>query len=448
LMNMKKYPKYKPSGVEWMGDVPEHWEVKKLKYVSETIQTGKTPPSNEEKYFQDGTVNWFNPSDFSGDIQLKNSHRKISSLAIEENMVKLYKPKTILVVGIGATLGKVGIIDEAGSSNQQINAITVDERMNPLFCAFYLESFSRIIVSLSNASTLAIFNQTQTKNFEIIAPPKSEQNAIISYLDRKTAQIARAIAEKEQLIALYREERQAIINEAVTKGIRPGVKMKPSGVEWIGDVPEGWEAKKLKYFAEIKLGKMLTPDDKGGFFLKPYLRAQNLQWFKPDLNEVKEMWFSDKELENYRVLKDDLLVSEGGEVGRTCIWDNEIKEIYIQNSVNKVAIKESGSPKFFLYCFSSCASKGYFEAMVNRVSIAHLTKEKLKEVEFPFPEPSEQTTIVAYLDQKTTEIAQAISGIEKEIALLQEYRQALIFEAVTGKIDVREAAPGHVYEPL
>ena len=208
-------------------------------------------------------------------------------------------------------------------------------------------------------------------------------------------------------------------------------KMKPSGVEWVGEVPEGWEVKKLKYFAEIKLGKMLTPDDKGDYSLKPYLRAQNLQWFKPDLNDVKEMWFSEKELEMYRVEKNDLLVSEGGEVGRTCIWNDEIREVYIQNSVNKVTIQEGDSAKFFLYCFTSSAGRGYFDAIVNRVSIAHLTKEKLKEVEFPYPHSTEQTTIAAYLDRKTAQIDQSIIEKQGLIELFREERQAIINHAVT-----------------
>lgn len=213
--------------------------------------------------------------------------------------------------------------------------------------------------------------------------------------------------------------------------MKPYPKYKPSGVEWIGEVPAHWEIMKLKYFSEIKLGKMLTPNDKGGNVLKPYLRAQNLQWFTPDLTDVKEMWFSERELDIYKVLENDLLVSEGGEVGRTCIWEDPVKEIYIQNSVNKVTIQEDSLAKFFLYCFFICANKGFFDAIVNRVSIAHLTKEKLKEVAFSFPKPTEQIIICNYLDQKTAQIDQTIAEKEQLIALYQEERQAVINEAVT-----------------
>lgn len=111
---------------------------------------------------------------------------------------------------------------------------------------------------------------------------------------------------------------------------------KDSGIEWIGEVPGHWEVKRLKAVAQIVLGKMLTNDDKGDFSLKPYLRAGNINWLNVNVDDIKEMWFSDKELEKYRLETDDLLVSEGGEVGRTCIWKNELPECYIQNSVHKI----------------------------------------------------------------------------------------------------------------
>ena len=129
-------------------------------------------------------------------------------------------------------------------------------------------------------------------------------------------------------------------------------KYKDSGIKWIGEIPEHWEVKKLKYIAHIILGKMLTPNDKGGYFLKPYLRAQNLKWLKPEVSNIKEMWFSEDELKTYRVEKNDLLISEGGEIGRTCIWNNELEEVYIQNSVNKVSIKNN-DPYYFLFLFYS-----------------------------------------------------------------------------------------------
>ena len=161
-------------------------------------------------------------------------------------------------------------------------------------------------------------------------PPVFLQHQIANFLDQKTGQIDDLIQKKEKMIKLLKEKRAALINQAVTKGLNPNAKMKWSGIDWIGDIPEVWEVKKLAYISDIVLGKMLTPNDKGAYWLKYYLRAKNLGWFKVNIEDVKEMWFSNSELNIYRLQKDDLLVSEGGEVGRTCIWNDQIDECYIQ----------------------------------------------------------------------------------------------------------------------
>ena len=214
------------------------------------------------------------------------------------------------------------------------------------------------------------------------------------------------------------------------------VKMKDSGVEWIGEIPEDWEVKKLKLISTIVLGKMLTPLDKGGYYLKPYLRAQNISWEHVNVNEIKEMWFSKNELNIYRLQKDDLLVSEGGEVGRTAIWKEEISECYIQNSVHKVTLNPENNPKYFLYAFESCGKSNFFSSIVNRVSIAHLTREKLKEITFPVPSRIEQDRITNDLDVRIRRIDQTIQKIQENIDLLGEYKKSLIHHVVTGKVNV------------
>ncbi|KAF5427065.1 type I restriction enzyme, S subunit, partial [Candidatus Methanophagaceae archaeon] len=206
---------------------------------------------------------------------------------------------------------------------------------------------------------------------------------------------------------------------------------KDSGTEWLGEIPEHWEAKPIKYVGDIVLGKMLTPDDKGGYFRKPYLRAQNITWEKLDTEDIKEMWFSEKDLSQYRLKENDLLVSEGGEVGRTAIWKNELNECYIQNSVHKITIKSKNNPHYYLYHFQIYGKTGCFDSIVNRVSIAHLTREKLKEIMFLSPTLSEQQTIANYLDRKTHLIDTLIENKQKLIDLLKEQRAAIINQAVT-----------------
>jgi len=431
------YNSYKESEIDWIGNVPKEWEIKKLKYISNAVKTGLTPPTKEEKYFEDDDFDWYTPGDLGENLKLLNSNRKISKIAIQEKVAPLYERFTVLLVGIGATLGKVGIIEKPSSSNQQINAILFKSNYNPYYGAHYLTSISDVIVSFSNSSTLAILNQTKTKNILFIVPSKDEQDKIVKFLDQKTLEIDNVIASKEKLIELLKEYRQAIISEVITKGIDKEVKLKDSGIEWIGEIPHHWEFKKIKYIANIVLGKMLTNKDKGGYFLKPYLRAQNIYWEKVDLSSLKEMWFSENEIGKFKLNKNDLLVSEGGEVGRTAIWNNEIEECYIQNSVHKLTFNENHDSKYFLYLFLFYGKKGYFESIANRVSIAHLTREKLIEIKLLIPPLLEQKAIANFLEKKTSEIDQFIINIAEQIEQIKDYRQALISEAVTGKIDLR-----------
>lgn len=210
---------------------------------------------------------------------------------------------------------------------------------------------------------------------------------------------------------------------------------KGSGVGWIGLVPESWQVKPLKYIADIVLGKMLCTENKGGYFLKPYLKSKNIQWLKVDASSVDEMWFSRRELELYRLRRGDLVLSEGGEVGKTCLWQDELEECYIQNSAHLVRLKPDFDSLFFLYQMYACGKYGYFDAIVNRVSIAHLTHEKLANVEFAVPVREEQLLISKFLDKKNTQIDEAIAIKEQQIALLKERKQIIIQKAVTQGLD-------------
>ncbi len=210
-------------------------------------------------------------------------------------------------------------------------------------------------------------------------------------------------------------------------------KYKDSGIEWIGKIPEHWKVKKLKYLGNIVLGKMLTSSDKGNYHKRKYLRAANIVWLKVNIEDVKEMWFSDDELISLRLKKNDLLVSEGGEVGRTCIWNNELKECYIQNSVHKITFNNSTNPFYYLYQFFLYGQRGAFDAIVNRISIAHLTSEKIRNIDFPVPPPEEQTAIANYLDRKTVQIDELIADKKRLLELYEEEKTAIINELVTGK---------------
>ena len=435
---MTKYPKYKPTNIEWIKNIPAHWELRKLKYiVNDKLMYGANEIAESENPIN---PRYIRITDFGDDGNLRKDTFK--SLASDIAKDFLLCEGDILFARSGATVGKTfqfknynGIACFAG---YLIKASPNILKINSDYLYYYTKSgtYENWKNSIFNQSTIQNIGADKYSLLEISIPPLQEQTLIANFLDEKTEKIDKLIETKKKLIELLKEERTAIINNAVTKGMNPKAKLKPSGIEWLGDIPEHWEVKKLKYVAKINLGKMLTNDDKGDFHLKPYLRAANLQWLEVDVNDIKEMWFSSWELEKLRLFENDLLVSEGGEVGRTAIWKNEIEECYIQNSVHKVTILNPNISKFFLFQFYVNGQKGIFDSIVNRISIAHLTVEKIREIIFLVPNYIEQKEIVEFIEAKTQKIDITISKIEKEIELMKEYRTSLVSEVVTGKVKV------------
>lgn len=206
----------KDSGIDWLGKIPKYWEVKKLKYVADKVQTGITPPSENTEYYDDGNIDWYTPGDFQGSVKLRNSFRKINRLAIEKGVARTFPPYSVLLIGIGATLGKVGIIEKLSSSNQQINAITFSNKFNPFFGVYYLQAIANPVVSLSNASTLAILNQTQTKDILVLVPPLEEQGKIVQYIQSVELKHAEIVNREQKQIDLLKEYRTSLISEVVT----------------------------------------------------------------------------------------------------------------------------------------------------------------------------------------------------------------------------------------
>jgi len=213
-------------------------------------------------------------------------------------------------------------------------------------------------------------------------------------------------------------------------------KYKDSGVEWLGEVPEGWEVVPLKRGFEVRLGKMLRPESASPEDqLLPYLRAANIQWAGVDVSDIKLMWFSPAERDSLLLQVGDLLVSEGGDVGRASMWAGELEECYFQNSVNRVRPLEGNNARFLYYWISAIKDKGYIDVLCNKSTIAHFTAEKVQAVPVPFPPLPEQRTIAAFLDHETGKIDALVAEQEKLIGLLKEKRQAVISHAVTKGLD-------------
>jgi type I restriction enzyme S subunit len=276
------------------------------------------------------------------------------------------------------------------------------------------------------------------RNAVIPVPPAEEQVAILAFLDRETATIDALIAEQERLIALLQEKRQAVISHAVTKGLDPNVPMKESGIEWIGRIPSHWTLPPVADRYRVELGKMLDEKRIDGEHLLPYLRNVNVQWDTIDTSELPEMDIEPGEYERYLVQAGDLLVCEGGEVGRAAIWDGRFAPCSYQKALHRLRPRRSSeNPRFMFYTLRHAAALGIFTANGNQNTIPHLTAQQLRRYRFPTPPEAEQRAIVEHLDHCTRELDAAASDAQSATALLTERRTALITAAVTGQIDVR-----------
>ena len=223
--------------------------------------------------------------------------------------------------------------------------------------------------------------------------------------------------------------------------------MKDSGVEWLGKVPCHWVVAQVKRRYMIQLGKMLqtTPNNSDDARV-PYLKAKDVQWFDVRTAETSEMWSSRKDVEQFGIACGDLLVCEGGEGGRCGILREEIEDCIIQNALHRVRPREQDSNDFLQYVLRSVAETGWFNALNNKATIAHFTREKFGALRVPIPPVSEQVAIVRVLDRAERRIRRYIRAKERLIKLLEEHKKAIIHQAVTGQIDVRTGQPYPAYK--
>jgi type I restriction enzyme S subunit len=308
------------------------------------------------------------------------------------------------------------------------------------------DCFVDAVVAYSQGVGYPAITPSNLASLPVWLPPLSEQRRIAAFLDRETARLDALIARKERLLALLAEKRTALISHAVTKGLDPSVLMRDSGIAWLGEIPAHWEVSTVGRHFGVELGKMLNRSSEDGTgMVKPYVRAANVHWNGVDLNNagVNEMEFSSAQLERYRLRPGDLLVTEGGvTVGRSVVWSGELEECYYQNSLNRARVLP-GSPlstKYLYYWMYFTTTNGYVDLAADKATFQHLTNKMLSAFPFVVPDGSEQRAIAVFLDGQTAKLDALSAKVRAAIEKLREYRAALIAAAVTGKIDVREAA--------
>ena len=442
MSHYKPYPAYKDSGVEWLGRVPEHWVTKKLLYWISGYGSGTTP-SSEDEYSTDG-LPWVTTGELRENTVF-STEKCITHDALKNNSaLKLHPAGSLVIAMYGATVGRLGVLGVDATLNQACFAIHPSERVRIPFLRNWFEGFRAELVGLATGAGQPNISGDKIRNLLLPCPQDlSEQAAIIAHLDRETARIDALIEKKTRFIELLREKRQALITHAVTKGLDPNVKMKDSGVEWLGEVPEHWAVKRLKFIAAVQTGIAKGKDNAEKDTVEvPYLRVANVQDGYLDLDEVATIEVSTADLPRYLLQPGDVLMNEGGDfdkLGRGHVWHGEIEPCIHQNHV--FAVRPHGVSSEWLNTFtSSAAAQFYFMGRSKQsTNLASISSSNLMELAVPLPSEEEQRLILDGLHRQAAQVNALLARTERSIELLKERRSALITAAVTGQIDLREA---------
>lgn len=437
------------TGLEWGEVLPPHWEVRRLKHICEVF------PSNVDKKTYEGDTPVFlcNYTDVYYNDRITSELRFMEATATPEQ-IERFSLKS----------GDTIITKDSETPDDIAIAAYVPEDLPGVVCGYHLamvrpremasggfvkwlfgsRSMKASVQVRANGLTRVGLGQYALDNLVIPVPPLAEQTAIAAFLDRETGKIDALVEEQRQLVELLKEKRQAVISHAVTKGLDRDAKMKPSGVEWLGEVPEHWDVSRLKFLAAVQTGTAKGKDISGReTTMVPYLRVANVQDGYLDLTDVALIEIPVSDLGRYMLRQGDVLMNEGGDfdkLGRGCIWDGQIDPCIHQNHV--FAVRPLGiSPEWLNTVTGSAYAQFYFMIRSKQsTNLASISSTNVMELPVVVPPPGEQVAILQHLAREL----EKLSALDKEcgaaIQLLQEHRSALISAAVTGKIDVQEAA--------
>jgi type I restriction enzyme, S subunit len=424
----QKYAEYKDSGVEWLGEIPKDWEVLKLKYVAE----------NSVSKIQPSLIRYVGLENISS----KDGKYIETEDILPEGVSNAFQAGDVLFGKLRPYLAKSWLAEFSGVCSSEF-LILRGSKISPKFLQYF--TLTEDFIDQVNSSTYGSKMPRASWDFISLLPvPISSfelTKKIANFLDHETAKIDSLIEKQQQLIQLLKEKRQAVISHAVTKGLDPSVKMKDSGVEWLGEVPEHWSVCRLKHVAVIQSGIAKGKDVTGKNTISaPMLRVANVQDGYFNLNEIHNIDIEKDQLERYLLKSGDVLMNEGGDndkLGRGAVWRSEIPNCIHQNHV--FAIRTNGiEPEWLdILTRASYAKFHFYRQSKQSTNLASISSTNIKETTILVPSQTERTNILKFLNDQFIRFDNLNNKCNLQVILLQERRTALISAAVTGKIDVR-----------
>ncbi len=428
-IKIEKYSSYKDSGVEWIEDVPTHWEVKKFKRVFYEIKKRSSSELNC------GSIS-FGKVVYKDDEKIPESTKKSYQVVLKGDFLVNPLNLNYDLISLRIALSDIDVVVSSGYIVLS-NSVKVDKT----YYKYFLHRFDVAFMKLLGSGVRQTLNWNDIANCDLIFPPILEQTAIANFLDRKTVLIDQAVDIKQKQIELLKEHRQILIHKAVTRGLNAGAKLKDSGVEWIGQIPEGWGVKRLKEFCKA-FGRIgfrgyttsdLVSEGEGAITISPSnIKGEFMTFEKCSYLS----WNKYHQSPEIQIFEDDILmVKTGSTFGKIGIVKNPPQEATINPQL--IVLKEIKINSDYFYTLLKTSMVQYqVQTEVIGSTIPTISETKILNFKVALPQKSEIEEILKYIETATAKIATAISFKEQEIEKLKEYKSTLINSAVTGKIKV------------
>ena len=447
ITDIHSYPAYEPSGVSWVGDVPVHWEVRRIRTVAEMRVSNVDKHTREDEF----PVRLCNYVDVYKNDRITQSMPFMAATASWNEIERFRLERDdVLITKDSETWDDIGVpalVMETADDllpGYHLALLRPFEGVVGAYLARTLQSRAVACQFHVRANGVTRFGLTHAgiQSVQIPLPPLGEQRAIVRYLDHVDDRIRRYVAAKERLIALLEEERQAVINRAVTRGLDPNVPLRPSGIDWLGDIPAHWDVRRLKHLLiePLKYGAN-EPAQYTDPKLPRYIRITDIRE-DGKLRDDSFRSIPDEIAEHYLLASGDILFARSGAtVGKTFQYEASWGRAAFAGYLIRARLIRSIVTSDFVKYFTQ--SQGYWNwlrGITIQSTIQNVSAERYSNISVPLPSSHEQTAIVEYLDKATAAIDSAVDRARRQIDLLHEYRTRLIADVVTGKLDVREAA--------
>ena len=439
-MSFQRYPSYKDSGVEWLGEVPEHWEVRRLGFECDALVPMRDKPES-----LDGEIPWVRIEDFAGKfISDSKSGQGVSPETVDAMNLKVL-PAGAVLCSCSCSMGATAIVSKPLVTNQTFIGIVPKQNLTSDYLYFFFHFAADHLNSIGTGAIQSYLSRDDFRRLRLPGPSLAEQTAIAGFLDRETGKIDELVAEQRRLMELLKEKRQAVISHAVTRGLNPAAPFKPSGIEWLGDVPATWEAPSLGVLIlKAELGE--NHDSSEGNEGVPVMKMGNLDRGFIKLDKV-EYLPEETEVSDSVILRDgDFLFNTRNSldlVGKVAIWRGELPRATYNSNVLRISFNplKVASREFMNYLFNSDLGLSQLRALAKgTTSVAAIYYKDLTSLRVMLPPAAEQHAIAKYLDDACAQLDTLTGEAQRAIDLLQERRTALISAAVTGQIDVRQLA--------